>query len=267
MQRPHKFQPSILPARKSPDELKKLWAEYLTTKNDRLRNLIAENYLHIVRYHAERVHVRLPDEVQIEDLISCGFFGLVDAVKNYNPDRGVKFETYCAPRIRGSILDELRQMDWVPRLVRSRSSKVGKLTERYISETGSAPTEKQIMKELDIDQNEYEKVKKDSHPVGTVSLSRKWFETDSNKDVREIDILVDSTLATPAEIVTDEDTFEVLVKKIGRLGIVLKTIFLLYHVDHMSMNEIGQTLDISESRVSQMHSSMILQLRAMTDID
>ena len=105
-------------------DIKQVWIDYKKEKTERLRNILMENYLHLVRYNAERIHVKLPDEVELDDLMSAGIFGLMDAINAFDLERGVKFETYCAPRIRGAILDELRSMDWVPRLVRSRAHKL-----------------------------------------------------------------------------------------------------------------------------------------------
>src|SRR5271165_3224608 len=101
-----------------------MWARYTQTRSDALRNELIKRYLPIVRYNAERIHSKLPSEVELDDLISVGVFGLMDAIAAFDPQRGIKFETYCAPRIRGAILDELRSMDWVPRLVRSRANKL-----------------------------------------------------------------------------------------------------------------------------------------------
>ena len=95
-------------------DIKEVWNEYKRTKAEPLRNYLMEQYLHLVRYNAERIHVKLPDEVELDDLMSAGIFGLMDAIAAFDMERGVKFETYCAPRIRGAILDELRSMDWVP---------------------------------------------------------------------------------------------------------------------------------------------------------
>src|SRR2546423_13243610 len=102
-------------------EIKDVWIEYKKNKTEALRNVLMENYLHLVRYNAERIHVKLPDEVELDDLMSAGIFGLMDAINAFDLDRGVKFATYCAPRIRAAILAELRSMDWVPRLGRSRA--------------------------------------------------------------------------------------------------------------------------------------------------
>ena len=101
-----------------------IWIEFKRTGTEELRNRLMENYLPLVKYNAERIHTKLPDEVDVEDLMSAGIFGLMDTIDAFDLERGIKFETYCAPRIRGAILDELRSMDWVPRLVRSRTSQV-----------------------------------------------------------------------------------------------------------------------------------------------
>src|ERR1700752_4312077 len=98
-----------------------VWGSYKQEPTQELRNLIIEHYMHIVRFNAERIHTKLPTEVELDDLISAGMFGLIDAIEAFDQERGVKFETYCSPRVRGAILDELRSMDWVPRLVRNRS--------------------------------------------------------------------------------------------------------------------------------------------------
>src|SRR5206468_3334752 len=132
-------------------------------------------YLDIVRYTAERMHMRLPAEVDVEDLMSAGLFGLMDAIDAFDLERGVKFETYCAQRIRGAIFDELRAMDWVPRLVRSRTAKVDRARKGLEMELGRKPTDKEICSRLEVAKPEYDKLVKDSRPVGVVSLNRKWF--------------------------------------------------------------------------------------------
>src|SRR5437763_7990560 len=168
-------------------ETKDVWIEYKKGKTEALRNILMENFLHLVRYNAERIHTKLPDEVELDDLMSSGIFGLMDAIAAYDMDRGVKFETFSAPRIRGAILDELRSMDWVPRLVRSRAHTMDGATRQLEVELGRSPTKEEIASRLNISLSEFDKIAKDASAVGVVSLSRKWFETDSHKDVREID--------------------------------------------------------------------------------
>jgi RNA polymerase sigma factor FliA len=240
-------------------DIKEIWAAYKKTPTEQIRNVLMENYLHVVRYNAERVHAKLPDEVELDDLMSAGIFGLMDAIDAFDLDRGVKFETYCAPRIRGAILDELRSMDWVPRLVRSRAGKMETATKQLEVELGRSPTNEEIAKRLKIPMAEFEKIAKDSSAVGVVSLSRKWFETDSNKDVREIDVLEDKKGANPVREIQRKDLKDLITKGLSRAE---RLIIILYYFEEMTMKEIGATLDLSESRVSQMHSSILARLKA-----
>ncbi len=226
-------------------DMRETWLAYKKGPTEALRNVLMEHYLHLVRYNAERVHVKLPDEVELDDLMSAGIFGLMDAIDAFDLERGVKFETYCAPRIRGAILDELRSMDWVPRLVRSRAHKMESATKQLEVELGRSPTNEEIAK--------------DASAVGVVSLSRKWFETDSNKDVREIDVLEDKKGANPVREIQRKDLKELLTKGLSRAE---RLIIILYYFEEMTMKEIGATLDLSESRVSQMHSSILARLKA-----
>src|ERR1700722_8837346 len=128
----------------SKQDVKQLWLEYKKTPSDRLRNFLIERYLHLVRYQAERVHIKLPEEVEIDDLFSAGIFGLMDAIAAFDLERGIKFETYSAPRIRGAILDELRAIDWVPRLTRSRIHKIEFTKGHLVAELGREPTADEI---------------------------------------------------------------------------------------------------------------------------
>jgi RNA polymerase sigma factor FliA len=240
-------------------DIKQVWLDYQKAPSEKLRNMLMEHYLHLVRYNAERVHSKLPDEVEIDDLMSAGIFGLMDAIDAFDMSRGVKFETYCAPRIRGAILDELRSMDWVPRLVRSRAHKIDGATKALEVELGRAPTEDELARKLGVDKSEFDKMQKDSSAVGVVSLSRKWFETDSNKDVREIDVLEDKKGTDPVREMQRRDLKELITRGLSRAE---RLIIILYYFEEMTMKEIGATLDLSESRVSQMHSSILLRLKA-----
>src|SRR5690606_38907950 len=222
-------------------DIQKVWIEYKKHKTEALRNILMENYLHLVRYNAERVHVKLPDEVELDDLMSAGIFGLMDAIEAFDLERGVKFETYCAPRIRGAILDELRSMDWVPRLVRSRSSQVDQARKSLQMELGRTPTDEELAKKIGVNQEELAKIRKDAGAVGIVSLSRKWFETDSNKDIREIDVLEDARQVNPLSAVSKRDLKELITKGLSRAE---RLIVILYYYEEMTMKEIGMTLDL-----------------------
>ena len=236
-----------------------LWQIYREERTHDIRNFLIEKYRDLVRFTAERMAVRLPSEVDTQDLISAGGFGLMDAINAYDPDRNVKFETYCTQRIRGAIFDELRSMDWVPRLVRSRTAKFESTRKQIEMETGQAASDDEIADRLQLSPDEYQKLKRDSRPVSQVSLNRKWFETDSSKDVREIDVVKDTRQENPLTAVQRKDLQDLLTKGLTRAE---RLIVILYYYEEMTMKEIGLTLDLSESRVSQMHSSILARLKA-----
>ena len=240
-------------------ELLEVWMRYQVEPTLELRNVLMEHYLQLVRYTAERVHQKLPSEVDVDDLFSAGLFGLMQAIDAYDLERGFKFETYCTQRIRGAIYDELRAMDWVPRLVRSRSTKVDRARKSIEMETGDKATEDQIMNFLEIDRDEFTKIERDSRPVGMTSLNRKAYDSDSSKEVQEIDVIQDQRQENPVLGLQKKDLQLLLTKGLTRAESLIVT---LYYYEEMTMKEIGLTLDLSESRVSQMHSSILARLKA-----
>lgn len=260
-----KSKPRSKPPNKTPwliakdTDVSKVWIQYKKKATEQLRNQLMERYLSLVKYNAERVHAKLPDEVDVDDLMSAGIFGLMDAIDAFDLSRGVKFETYCAPRIRGAILDELRAMDWVPRLVRSRTSQVEQARKALEMGLGRRATHDEIATKMDVSKDEYSKINKDAGAVGVVSLNRTWYETDSNKDIREIDVFEDNKQVNPFSTVQRRDLKDLITQGLSRAE---RLIVILYYYEQMTMKEIGVTLDLSESRVSQMHSSILARLKA-----
>ena len=164
--------------------INQVWEQFFKTHDEQFRNQLMEHYRNLVRYCAERLHSKLPDKVELDDLISAGIFGLMDAIDAFDPDRGVKFETYCSPRIRGSILDELRSMDWVPRLVRARAHQLARATHSLETHLGRKPTEKEIAQELNMDKDEFNRLQRDANAVSLVSLTTKYNDGDGEKELR-----------------------------------------------------------------------------------
>ena len=241
------------------DEIQQVWVEYKKDQTNRdLRNRLIERYLPLVRYNGERIWQRLPDGVELDDLISAGVFGLMDAIDAFDLERGVKFETYCVPRIRGAMLDELRCMDWVPRLVRSKASKLAAATKKLEARLGRTPTEVELAEFMELSVPELEKMISDANAVNLISLNKKWYETDSYKDVREIDILEDKKGEDPTRRIQKNDLMRLVTKGLNRNE---RLIIILYYYEELTMKEIGATLDLSESRVSQMHSSIVTRLQ------
>jgi len=243
----------------SDEALLEVWKEFKANlKDQRLRNILIERFLPLVKYNAERVWQKLPEGVDLNDLISAGVFGLMDAIEAFDLSRGVKFETYCVPRIRGAMLDELRTMAWVPRLVRSKASKLEATRKKVEARVGRPPTNQEMAEELEVSLEEFEKMKSDASAVNLVSLNKKWYETDSYKDVREVDIIEDSKGEDPTEDLQKRDAMRLVTKGLNRNE---RLIVILYYYEELTMKEIGQTLGLSESRVSQMHSSIVARLK------
>jgi len=254
--------PPELPRTRTPLDqrpIKDIWVEYHKTHTEELRNYLLEKFLPLVRYNAERIYTRLPDEVDIEDLMSAGLFGLMDAIDAFELERNVKFETYCAPRIRGAILDELRAMDWVPRLVRQRTSRVESARQKFEMANGRPPTQQELADFLQLAGEEFEKVQRDSKAVGTHSITRKFATSDGSRELREIDVVKDEASSNPFHEMQRRDLKDLITKGLSRAE---RLIVILYYYEGMTMKEIGSTLDLSESRVSQMHSSILARLKA-----
>lgn len=247
---------------KSIANVSEVWNKFRRTGRDEYRNTLMENYLPIVRYNAERIAAKLPDEVDTDDLVSAGVFGLMDAISAFDVKRGVKFETYCAPRIRGAILDELRQMDWVPRLVRTRSQQLDRASRELEADLGRAPTRSELSARLKVSSVEFDKLIRDATAVSLVSLSRKHYEGESNREVTEVDVLEDPRGRDPVRETLKRDLRELLTRGLNRAE---RLILVLYYYEDMTMKEIGATLDLSESRVSQMHSSIMSRLKTQLE--
>ena len=245
------------------EETAKLWDDFNQDKcNQTLRNALIERYLPLVQIHAKQVSNRLPDEVELDDLVSAGFFGLKDAIEAFDMNRGVRFETYCAPRIRGAMLDELRNMDWVPRLVRSRARKLMEANKTLSDKFGRQPTHEELAEHLNLSSSEFERMMTDANAVTTVSLNKKWFETDGSKDISEMDLVEDQRGEDPTSRIQKTDLMRLVTKGLTRNE---RLIIILYYYEEMTMKEVGATLELSESRVSQMHSDIVKRLGAQLE--
>lgn len=240
------------------EQVQELWQQYKQNPTVELRNRLIEQYLPLVRYCAERILSRLPEGVDLDDLISAGVFGLMDAIQSFDLERGVKFETYCVPRIRGAILDELRNMDWVPRLVRHKASRLAEARRALESQLGRPATDEEMAAYLGMDLDTYHRTVQEGSAAMLVSLDKKWYETDSYKDVREIDILEDKKGDDPTRKIQRKDLMRLVTRGLSRNE---RLILILYYYEELTMKEIGATLNLSESRVSQMHSAIIQRLQ------
>ena len=183
---------------------------------------------------------------------------------SFDLDRGVKFETYCVPRIRGAMLDELRTMDWVPRLVRSKASKMEETRKELEAALGRPPRHEEMAEKMGISLEEFQKQISEATAVTQVSLNKKWYETDSYKDVREIDILEDKKAEDPTGRLQNRDLMKLVTRGLNRNE---RLIVILYYYEELTMKEIGATLNLSESRVSQILTATAKKLRGLINGD
>lgn len=243
---------------KDSEAVEQLWVQYKNHPTVELRNALVEHYMYLVKFNGERIRARFPEAVELDDLISSGYFGLMDAIDAYDMSRGVKFETYCAARIQGAMLDEIRNLDWVPRLIRSRASKLNESTRKLEIQLGRMPTDQEIAQSMEITTDEVRKLRKETNTVGLVSLNHKWTGDDGEKDVQDGDILEDRRNEDPTLPIQRKDLIKLITKGLNQNE---RLILILYYYEEMTMKEIGATLDLSESRVSQMHTSVVRRLQ------
>lgn len=240
------------------DGFDELWKTYKKTKDDNIRNVLIETYLPLVRHISERVQATLPKSIDVEDLASAGIFGLMDAIDGYDLSRGVKFKTYCTTRIKGSILDELRAQDWVPRLVRLKAHKIDRAYTRLESGLGRRPTDVEMAKELKIDLEEFHQMLDEASPVTIYSLSERWDDDDDDKVMERINLIKDKDSSSPVDFLHQKDVFSLITRNLSKKE---RLIIIMYYYEGLTMKEIGEVLDLTESRVCQIHSNILGRLK------
>ena len=246
--------------------LRPTWEKYQRTRRKIYKNQLIEAYLPLVRNVAERMLMTLPASVELGDLISMGTFGLLEALDRYDLERGVLFKTYCVNRIRGAILDELRALDWVPRLVRHKCTTVDRAGGRLQCRLGRDATIFEMATELGLDVKEYQRFEKDSKPVSMLSLSDDsgGDNSDDGGGSRMVDLVRDEGGENPLSQVHKSDLRVLATKNLNKKEQVVVT---LYYFEQLSMKEIAKVLGLTESRVCQIHSKVIQKLRtAFADI-
>ncbi len=239
-------------------EIVTLWERYHSSRDIDSRNQLVEAYLSIVKYQTDLMGNRLPDSVDTEDLASAGVLGLMDAIAAFDPQRGVKFETYCVPRIRGAMLDQLRREDWVPRLVRSQTSKLKQAQEACDLKLGRAPTDEELADHMKISLEAFAKLRRDTRAVNIDSLDRERFTNDSGRSRTGNDENEDSNSESPAQNIEQLDAMRVFTRGLSKEE---RLIILMYYWEKLTMKEISLHLGLSESRISQMHKAIRNRLR------
>ena len=227
-------------------------------KLETLRNALMERHYPLVRYIAERLLQTLPKSIELDDLVSAGLFGLMDAIRGFDHSRNIKFKTYCTTRIRGSILDQLRSQDWVPRLVRLKAGRIEKALQRLTGEYGREPTHAELASDLDLEHDELSLEMQSASAKTMFSLSDKWEDRDEDSGIEKVDVLEDRKSVDPITELHRRDMLSFLTRSLTH-----KERFIIeqyYHVGH-TMREIGEMLSLTESRVCQIHSNVMGRLK------
>jgi RNA polymerase sigma factor for flagellar operon FliA len=243
--------------------LEDLWTQFKETGSKVAKDKLLVEYAYLVKYVANRIAVNLPASVDRDDLVSSGILGLIKAVETFDPERGFKFETYAGHKVRGAILDELRALDWVPRSVRQKSRELQRVYTRLENKLGRVPYDDEVCEELSISMKEYEDLLSDVAPTTILSLEESMPSRESDaKELRIIDTIEDPGGDNPLKELGFAEVKRILKETISALPEKEKLVVALYHYEELTLKEIGVVLNISESRVSQIHSKVILKLRS-----
>ncbi len=239
-----------------------LWQQYKSQPNNpQLREKLILKYLHLVRYVVSRLPISLPVSIGQEDLISYGTMGLMEAVERYDLSRGLKFETYAVTRIRGAIIDQLRFQDWVPRGVRKRSKDVADAMARLEEKLGRNPTEDELAQELGVNKNKLKSMLAESNNL-LISLDESRGDDSSGASASLMDLVEDKNSPDPQAELEAGELKQRLASAIGKLPEREKLLIALYYHENMTLKEIGEVINVSESRVCQLHAQAILRLRS-----
>lgn len=245
----------------TPEELAGLWRDYSETESATARATLIQNYLYLVRYVAGKMAMSVPPSVEIDDLVSAGVVGLIDAIGKYDPGRDTKFETYAVSRIRGAIVDDLRSLDWVPRSVRRKARMVEEAYSQLENELGRAATDAEVSKKLNMSVTDFRTTVEEIVSAGLLSLDDFVGNQDGERTTRIIDLVCSKDDASPSAPVEIEEMRDMLAGAIMNLPDKERTVVALYYYEEMTLKEIGRTLGVSESRVSQIHTKAMLRLR------
>ena len=242
-------------------DIEQLWADYKANRNQETRDKLIVQYSPLVKYVAGRVGVGLPRNVEQADLTSFGVFGLIDAIEKFDPERGYKFETYAIARIKGAILDELRSIDWVPRSVRSKARNLERAMAKLESENHRAPTDAEVAEEMGISENQLQTTLSQISFVGVAALDEMLSGGDRGESVTLGDTVADQG-AGPMGVFEVEEMRQILADSINRMPEREKIVLTLYYYEGLTLAEIGRVLSVTESRVCQIHTKAVLQLKS-----
>jgi len=239
------------------DDLWNLWNKH---KDEHAANELIRHYMYIVNFHVERIASYIPRTFDKNDLISLGLMGLYDALHKFDPKRKLKFDTYATIRIRGAIIDGLRKEDWLPRTLRDQSKKIEQVTEQLEQTLGRKPSSKEIGKQLNMKPDEVEEVISDTLFANILSIDSTVNTTDTGDNVSLSSTLKDDKTTTPEQFMVNTELNAELIKGIKKLNENEQLVISLFYNDELTLTEIGEVLNLTTSRISQIHKKAIFKL-------
>ena len=244
-----------------PNDDIRLWNKFKSKKDEQVREALILRYVPLVKYIAGRVAAGMPPNVELEDLISYGILGLMDAIQKFDPARSIKFESYAVSRIRGAIVDELRRQDWMPRLVRQRTRWLKKVYAKLENDLGRAATDGEVAKELGVSLKEFQELIREVSSNSLVSLDDPLRPSSDSDEVSLIDLLEKNDVKSPETSLEEDDLKMILAEAIAILPEKERMLIPLYYYEGLTLKETGAVLDLTESRAAQLRSQAILRLR------
>ncbi len=239
-----------------------LWAAYKRKKDPLIRESFIKQYAPLVKYVAGKVAANMPASVEFDDLVGFGVFGLIDAIDKFDPDKNVKFKTYAVTRIRGAIFDELRSIDWVPRSVRQKTKEIEEAILQTEAKLGRPATDQEVAETLGLSEDEFAKTMLKISSTSVLSLNDVWYTADESESMTIGDSIESPTGLSPDSMIERDEIRRVVMEAIQELPDKEKKVLVLYYYEELTLKEIGKVLEVTESRISQLHTKAILRLRA-----
>lgn len=242
-------------------EEEKLWDKFSKDNDQSIRDYFVIKYAPLVKYVAGKVSMGMPQNIEFEDLVSYGIFGLLDAIGKFDPARGIKFKTYAMTRIRGSIFDELRSIDWIPRSIRQKAKQIEQIIAELENKLGRTVEDEEIAKELGVSNGEFQSLLNKLSGTSMISLNDIWYLGDESDEMSILETLEAPDSMNPDILIEKEEIKDYIIDAIRKLPDKEKKVIVLYYYEDLTLKEIGEVLEVTESRVSQLHTKAIMRLR------
>jgi len=244
-------------------DVTRTWQSYRSTGDPDLRQKLLNHYLPLVRNVAGRLAMGFPRSVEVTDLVNTGVIGLIEAFRNFDPSRGIKFETYAVPRIRGAILDELRSLDWVPRSTRAKSRELDRAAVHLETKLGRRPSHRELASFMNVTLDEFASTLDDVSGATLLSLDELIYREEDNRQIPRVETIESKNKNSVLGEIEEMELRSYLGLAISNLSEQEKLVIALYYYEELTLKEIGEVMRISESRVSQIHTKAVTKLRGL----